>query len=310
MFQKCFSAKFLVCFFVSVFCLLMPVASMGEGEKVKRIKTVGDITGGEPTKEELERESKRTIKGTAMQLFDSQLMKIDKLVENDEEMHKALAGSLALNDKNIILYKTKLDKFDKESLKTVNKIFDQGLDSCKRYENAKKPSLQSEISILNTSNVILVAYKLPSISVSKKENRGNLLVNFWICPTRKIAVNCFWLRRGGNPSLLKKGEKPVIDGSFLELKDKDKVGEQAYQYYAQMMYSVPLSKKHPNAGKDRILFLRDNIIVEVSTFSSFRSNDTEEWKTSGMSENDRSECLALLQSLDKSLIEKNDEGVK
>lgn len=136
---------------------------------------------------------------------------------------------------------------------------------------------------LPKSNIVGFPFSLPETQISPLTLRGEVTLTFWICPDGDTANELFWLRSGGRIVPAQDGTRRAEFKRNMQFSAFEAgIGEINYISRSQMMIAIALKKGDPRVDKDRVGFVRSNVVVEIQTGDYSRKVETEEWETRGI----------------------------
>ncbi len=153
-----------------------------------------------------------------------------------------------------------------------------------RYGHGGKVEPRPVTTMMPRIRIVRIEMTYPSPPASKDLEPGPLTIDAWVCPDRATALALFWLRKGGFRHLDQTSPEAVTR-SILAIREDaigtpvgdDHPGEVASWDYPRNMISVMLTKGHKPMPADRLLFLRDNVLVEASAIEYGWNEEVKKW---------------------------------
>ena len=208
---------------------------------------------------------------------------------------------LNIQDAHVNLYDKRSAAFIAGTRQKLGKIVDQAIRDSKRYEGNKELSSSVSEWFLEKSNIAVVQYLYPSIEASATLKKDKLTITVWVCPDKSSAVELFDIRSGKIKVPTKKEDVSSTKESravgFAMLPADKGLGDLAYSYQPGIIYNAPLPETDSRSGGDRIGFIRNNVVVEASTWDYFRPTAEAKWLTTGLAVSAK-EVMAILMEID------------
>jgi hypothetical protein len=210
-----------------------------------------------------------------------------------------VAGALSVDQQKPVLYLLSAGDYDQSYVRMIEDSLYAAVSERRAAERQESSGKSIEVRFLEPG-IVMIESRYASLVISKDEQRAPLTVRFWICPDRLSALAVFWLRRGGVLSDSSDGKPGLnLEGASDNLVDmEDAPGEATYSFSQAHMFNAPPRRDGERGGGDRMGFIRNNVVVEASTWTFIRTPAGGEWVTVGMMAGGAKEVLSVLRVLD------------
>ena len=156
--------------------------------------------------------------------------------------------------------------------KTLTIFINDAISANRRYGRGVRAESVPSVIVMPRSRIVRAEFAYPAPDPTENLEPQPLTIDVWVCPDRLTAVALFWLRDRGfrfldtaSPERISESVE-FIGGPFNHLKLGDQhPGEIAYWGHPKVGMSAMPTKGQKNIPPDRLVFLRDNLVIEAST---------------------------------------------
>jgi internalin A len=251
-------------------------------------------------------------------LIDRAMPKLTALLARSAEARRNVAGPLATAAKPLLFgSRNPSDRAYQERLRRdLAARTEEAVERSRRYERLMHPSGTS-VSFLPASGIVVAEFVFPPVTVTPTHEKGDLTIDFWVCPDRTSALGLYWLRSGqilsvgyGRHSEVERAvakSTPIgergHDGRFWLPKPAEDVGESAYWLDPNSTSQLPSRGPDEAAEANRYSFLRGNVVVEIAIPEYVRQRNGGKliWLCSS-SEYNAKEFLDIARAIDQDLV--------
>ncbi len=251
-------------------------------------------------------------------LIERAMPKLTALLARSDDARRKVAGPLATEAKQPLFgSRNPSERAYQERLRRDLAVRSEvAVGRSRRYKGPMHPSVTS-VSFLPASSILVAEFVFPPVTVSPTQEKGDLTIDYWICPDRTSALGLYWLRSGqifsvgyGRHSEVERAvakSTPIgesgHDGRFWPRQPAEAVGESAYWLVPKIASQLPSRGKDEAAVANRYSFLHGNVVVEIATpdYVGQRNGDNFIWLCDSPESNDQ-EFLGIARSIDQDLV--------
>jgi len=250
-------------------------------------------------------------------LIERTMPKLTVLMARSEDARRKVAGSLAVEGKpGLLTSPNPSDRGYQEQLRRdLAGRTEAAVRQSRRYAKAVRPA-GSSVTFLPASRIVVAEVLFPPVSVSPTRQKGELTIDYWICPDRISALALYWLRSGqinsvryGRYSEVERAvaaaapiSKEGHDGRFAAPAAAVVVGEAAYWFDPMMTMQLPARSEDEASQANRYSFLRGNVVVEIASPDYILQQNGNRLLWIGNVERNPQEFLDIARAIDQDLV--------
>ncbi len=259
-------------------------------------------------------------------LIERAMPKLTALLARSDDARRKVAGPLATEAKQLLFGSRNPSgrAYQEQLRRDLAARSEAAVAQSRRYDRPVHPSGTS-VSFLPASRIVVAEFIFPPVTVSPTHEKGDLTIDYWICPDRTGALGLYWLRSGqfgsvgyGRHSEVERAaakSTPIgergHDGRFWPPKPAEGVGESAYWLDPNIATQLPSREKDEAAQANRYSFLRGNVVVEIATpdYVRMRNGNNLIWMCNSAEANAQ-EFLNIARAIDRDLVSMGVHGIE
>lgn len=239
--------------------------------------------------------------------LDQAVPKLTAGMRNSKEVHAKVAAAIPAGRVAPLVLVPRAEGLAPADLQRWATLVNAAVSANTRYGSGAKASSPPRVSVLGHSRVVRVELIYPAPAAEVALEPGPVAIDAWVCPDRETALALYWFR-SGNPAFDESSPETIRRTVLDDVSHSPPIdpkeappGEASAWAFPRNAISVDLAKGHKPMPTDRLMFLRGNVVVEVSTVEYTWDYKQKEWLALWLRQC-ASDIKAMARSIDAGLV--------